>query len=32
MSHIHIKDYWVHYPKLCATGLSSRVDINDNQP
>ena len=32
MSHIYIKQYWVHYPNLCAMGLSSRVDINDNQP
>ena len=28
MSHIYIKQYWVHYPNLCAMGLSSRVDIN----
>jgi hypothetical protein len=27
---LYIKQTWVAFPNLCATKISSRVDINDN--
>jgi hypothetical protein len=30
MSHIYIKHYWVHYPKLCATGLQGLTSMTTN--